>query len=204
MSTIDSISNDGVSGPAAYPTTLPITVPQYRLLAESGTFDRHVGQVELIYGRIVWINPQGPQHADPIDELTEWSVESAKSKFRVRIEKPIEIVELHSSPEPDIAWVTLRRYGDRHPTPEDIHLLIEVSYSSQTFDRAEKLRLYAESNIVEYWIVDVPAQTVEVFSNPQGTEYRQSSLHQKTEAIAPACLPAAQLRIARLFSKTIG
>jgi len=203
MSTIDSIGNNEIPEPATHPVTLPVTVAQYRVLVDSGAFQHHQGQVELIYGRIVEMNPQGPQHADPIDELNEWSVGNAKAKFRVRIEKPIEIVDHHSSPEPDVAWVTRRRYQDRHPTPEDIHLLTEVSYSSQSFDRAEKLRLYAQSGIAEYWIVDVPAQAVEVFIDPHESEYRSSTRHGITETIAPRCHAGAQLRISRLFDTTL-
>ena len=49
-----------------------------------------------------------------------------------------------------------RRYADRHPSPEDIHLLIEVSMTSGSFDRAEKMEVYAAASIAEYWRVDVP------------------------------------------------
>ncbi|KAA1261397.1 hypothetical protein LF1_39440 [Rubripirellula obstinata] len=67
-----------------------------------------------------------------------------------------------SCPEPDIAWVTRRRYHDEHPSPDDIHLLIEVSHTRSRFDRTEKLQLYAESGVGEYWQVDVPGRMVTV------------------------------------------
>lgn len=180
--------------------TLPITLDQYRLLVEHDTFVDHRGQVELIYGRIVKMNPQGPMHSDPIDEIQDWSHEVAASQFRIRTEKSIEIPNLNSSPEPDIAWVTRRRYGDRHPLPGDIHLLVEVSYSSQTFDRGEKQRLYAEAGIAEYWIVDVPARQVVVMRSPVGTDYGQVTTHDADETIAPECLSTAKLAISRLFA----
>lgn len=182
--------------------TLPITLDQYRLLVDHDTFAGHRGQVELIYGRIVKMNPQGPMHSDPIDEIQDWSHEVASKQFRIRTEKPIEIPNLNSSPEPDIAWVTRRRYGDRHPQPADIHFLVEVSYSSQTFDRGEKQRLYAEAGITEYWTVDVPGRRIIVMQSPSGTNYQQVITHEAGEAIAPACLPTAKLSVARLFSET--
>lgn len=185
------------------PQTLPITTTQYQWLVEQGAFDQQTGQIELIYGRMVRMNPQGPDHSDPIDELTEWSMKQANEKFRVRIEKPIEIANLNSTPEPDVAWVTRRRYADRHPTPDDVHLLIEVSYSSQTFDCGEKLRLYAEAGIQEYWIVDVPRKAIEVFTDPQDSAFRHSTSYGAASQVQPACLPDARLAVARLFNDQV-
>ncbi|QEG40028.1 hypothetical protein UC8_20320 [Roseimaritima ulvae] len=75
--------------------------------------------------------------------LTEWSIESACKAFTVRIEKPLAIVDQHSCPEPDVAWVARRSYFDRHPFPAEVRLLIEISNASVTFDRTEKRDLYA-------------------------------------------------------------
>ena len=122
------------------PQTLPISVSQYRMLVDHGCFDRRSGQIELIRGKIIHMNPQGPVHSDPIDELQQWSYEVAADQFRIRIEKPIEFVTLSSSPEPDVAWFTRGRYAAQHPTAEQVHLLIEVSSSSKSFDLGEKMR----------------------------------------------------------------
>ena len=64
------------------PRTLPITVEQYRMLVEHGEFTERRGQVELIYGKIVEMNPQGPQCADPIDELGHWARQSTSRSAR--------------------------------------------------------------------------------------------------------------------------
>jgi Uma2 family endonuclease len=185
------------------PQTLPVSVDQYRLLVEHGTFADRRGRVELIYGKIVEMNPQGPEHADPIDELGNWSHHYAGDLFRIRIEKPIEVPGLNSSPEPDIAWVTKRRYADRHPLPEEVFLLIEVSGNSKVFDGGEKRRLYAEAGIAEYWIVDIVAKTVEVMTQPVGSEFAHSVLYDVTAQVSPKCLPSAVLPITQLFSNTV-
>jgi Uma2 family endonuclease len=181
------------------PRTLPITVEQYHILVEQAAFKDRRGQVELIHGRIVELNPQGPSHADPIDELEEWSHQQASSHFRIRIEKPIEIPGLDSCPEPDVAWVTRRRYRDRHPNPSDIHLLIEVSVNSQSFDQGEKKVLYAEAGIAEYWIVDVRAHTVQKLTDPIDGAYQKSENFTVHDHLFPQCLPQASLSVARLF-----
>jgi Uma2 family endonuclease len=185
------------------PKTLPITVEQYRLLVDHGEFQDRPGQVELIYGRILEMNPQGPQHADPIEELEAWSHREAGSLFRIRVEKPIEIAGLNSSPEPDIAWVKLQRYAQRHPRPSDVSLLMEVSVSSQSFDRGEKCRLYAEAEIMECWIIDVETQTIEVMTQPSEAAYQNTKVYGRGETVAPICLPTARLEVARLFSGSV-
>ncbi len=182
------------------PVTLPITTEQYETLVNAGAFDGSTGQIELIHGRIVQMNPQGPGHADPIDFLTEWSVENVQRRYTIRVEKPIRIPEYLSSPEPDIAWATRRRYNMQHPGPKDIHLLIEVSKSSSTFDRTEKLRLYAEAKIVEYWQVDIPSRVVTVHREPDGEMFRAVQSYTESDTIHPLCLPDATLTLATLFT----
>ena len=182
-----------------WPTTIPLTVKQYETLVERGDFNAFTGQAELIQGRIVHMNPQGPQHSDPIDFLTEWSVEQTSRQFTVRTEKPIVMPYANSCPDPDIAWVTRRRYLDRHPLPEEVQLLIEVRYSSIDFDRTEKLSLYAESGIQEYWQVDVSSRTVIVYRDPAEVSYRSVSFFPTGTEVSPICLPDAKLDISALF-----
>lgn len=182
------------------PVTLPITTEQYETLVNAGAFEESNGQIELIHGRIVRIDPQGPEHSDPIDFLNEWSIENVQRRYTVRVEKPLRIPEHLSSPEPDIAWVTRRRYQQQHPGPEDVHLLIEVSKTSSTFDRTEKLQLYAKAKIVEYWQVDVPSRIVTVHRQPQGELFRSAQSFDDSQSIHPLCLPAAELVIANLFA----
>ena len=182
-----------------WPSTLPITVDQYESLVARGDFEGFLGQVELIHGRIVHLNPQGPKHSDPIDMLMEWSIEQTRRQFTVRVEKPIIIPNHHSCPEPDIVWVTRRRYVDRHPLPAEIHLLIEVSLSSIEFDRTEKLQLYAASKIPEYWLVDVASRSIIVHRNPVDMMYSSCNAYASGSKVNPLCLPEASLEVSALF-----
>ncbi|WP_182866006.1 Uma2 family endonuclease [Rhodopirellula sp. JC639] len=180
--------------------TVPITTAQYETLVSSGTFENTSGQTELIHGRIVHMNPQGPEHADPIDHLNEWSFEQVGRRFTIRIEKLILLVGQHSCPEPDIVWATRRRYSQRHPHPDEVHLLIEVSKSSVRFDRTEKMQLYAEAGIPEYWQIDIAEKTVTVHRDPHQQRYRSIQTYEQSDIIGPLCLPDAQLAIASLFT----
>lgn len=189
-------NSQGVPG---VPETLPITLDQYDILVQRGTFANTYGQVELVRGRIVRMNPQGPEHADPIDFLAEWSIESVRRRFTVRIQMPLRFPDQASCPEPDIAWVTRGRYSRRHPGPDEIQLVIEVSLTSGPFDRTEKAELYAAGGVPEYWQVDLPSRTVTAYRGPRDGVYRDVRPYEASQTIHPTCLPDGSLLIANLF-----
>jgi Uma2 family endonuclease len=191
MSTLDS----------PLPITLPVTIDQYADLVDRGHFVGQQGQIELINGRIVRMNPQGPQHASPLDILGEWSVEQTRRQFWIRIEKPIVLPESESTPEPDIAWVRRQSYAQRHPGPADILLLIEASVSSVAYDTGEKCDVYARSGVPEYWQLNVPRREIRVHRAPDADVgvFRTITTHGANESISPQCFPAATLLISQLF-----
>jgi hypothetical protein len=65
----------------------------------------------------------------------------------------------------------------RHPGPGDIGTLIEVAESSLASDRGDKARAYARANILCYWIINLVARKIEVYTDPSGPDlhprYRQ-------------------------------
>jgi Uma2 family endonuclease len=77
---------------------------------------------------------------------------------------------------------------------EDVLLLIEVADSSLAYDRSTKLRLYAETGIPEYWVVDCTAETVEVHRDPGPDGYRDVRLVAGAATLAPQAFPDASLR----------
>lgn len=196
MATVNQTNPDTSS----LPTTIPLTTEQYEKLVEMGTFEETTGQIELINGRLVRMNPQGPEHSDPIDFLTEWSVTNARGQFTIRVEKPIRIPEQNSSPEPDLVWASRRRYATQHPNPLDVHLLIEVSFSSSQFDTTEKLQLYAISQIVEYWQVDVQRRVITVYRLPQNGAYTSATSFDESMSLSPRCSPDSILYVKDLFA----
>ena len=181
------------------PVVLPLTLDQYQMLVNAGAFERVSGKVQLINGRILQMNPQGPQHATPIDILTEWSIQAVHQRYTVRIEKPLSIAGSHSCPEPNVAWVDRRDYFDRHPTAQEARLLIEVSDSSADLDRVEKRDLYAAASIDEYWRLDIVSRTLEIYRQPSDGRYLKMSVHGESETISPACVPESKLIIGKLF-----
>jgi Uma2 family endonuclease len=77
----------------------------------------------------------------------------------------------HSVVQPDVIYVSASRLeivGDRIEGAPD--LLVEVlSPGTSRRDRNEKLKLYAESGVREYWIVDSIERQIEFLVNDSGT-----------------------------------
>jgi Uma2 family endonuclease len=74
-----------------------------------------------------------------------------------------------SEPEPDLAVVRGSRgtYADRHPTSDEVALIVEVAVTSLAHDRAA-LRRYAWAGIPSVWIVNLIDRKIEAYSDPSG------------------------------------
>ena len=107
------------------------SVEDYHRMIKAGILgDR---RVELLEGEIVEMSPEGPTHAFYGEEIADYLRSCLGEKALVREARPITLSD--SEPEPDIAVVKPPRirYRDRHPGPDDILLLIEISQSTQAY-----------------------------------------------------------------------
>jgi len=187
--------------PAVFPRQAPITLAMYDRMIAAGVFDpteRH--PLELIEGALHMMSPIGDRHADAVAFLTRWSSQHAdSSRTLVWVQNPLALPGSESAPQPDIAWVTLRRYIDRRPLPEEVSLLIEVADTSLEFDTTVKAGLYAAAGIADYWVVDLVSRAVIVFREPRAGGYESRSTHRGDQLVHPLALPRAPLSPAELF-----
>lgn len=180
---------------------LRIRFDEYMEMIADGAFralrDR---RLELIHGELREMNPPGPNHSDAVSRLTDWSTEPPiKKSVRVRIHDPIGIPDLDSAPQPDVAWVKLRDYRDRHPLPADVLLLIEVADSSLDADCGEKADLYAAAGIQDYWVVSLPERLIHVFRGPQDGAYAEHRRAGFGEELRPLAFPHYSLSVTDLL-----
>ncbi|MBI3461925.1 MAG: Uma2 family endonuclease [Planctomycetes bacterium] len=184
-------------------TTARLALGDYdRLIAEgyfeSGPMLRE--RIELIRGELHVMSPIGPSHDELVSTLDEWSHDQApRDRFRIRVQGAINLPRQTSVPEPDIVWVSRRRYWKIRPGPPDILLLIEVSDTSLAYDRGEKAELYAEAGIADYWIVNVPGRTVEVLREPKDGQYTSRQVFGCGMEVRPLACPETVLNVAELF-----
>ena len=202
MSIVDRPSPTSPSVPwGASPRQAPITLAMYDRMIAAGVFDpSEMHPLELIGGELHMMSPIDDRHADAVDWLVRWSMHAVdRQPLAVRAQNPLSIPGSESAPQPDLAWVTLRRYADRRPLPEEVSLLIEVADTSLEFDTTVKAALYAAAGIADYWVVDLVSRGVIVFREPRSGGYESRSTHRGEELVRPLALPEAALSPAELF-----
>ena len=94
-------------------------------LGEAGVLGED-DRVELIDGDIVEMSPIGSSHAGLVIRLTRWFVEHAADRGVVSVQNPLRIGD-RCVPQPDLLLLKPRPddYGDDHPRPADVLLLVE-------------------------------------------------------------------------------
>jgi Uma2 family endonuclease len=139
---------------------------EYHRLIELGFFQENE-RVELIKGQIIQIAAKGTPHSVCNTLLFGELFTLLQGQATVRSQEPI-ILGNDSEPEPDLVIVHNRgdRYLDSHPGIADILLVIEVSDSTLKYDQENKLSLYAESGIDNYWLFNLVANCLEVYNQP--------------------------------------
>jgi Uma2 family endonuclease len=68
------------------------------------------------------------------------------------------------------------------------------------YDRDVKLSLYAEVELPEIWIVNIPNNIVEVHTNPSVGLYQSVKIYRRGETIETEYLPDTSLRIDDILS----
>ena len=176
------------------------TREEYRRMAEVGIL-KPTDRVELIRGEIITMSPPGPRHVAFVNNLNELLVLRLAGRAIVSVQNPAALSE-DSEPQPDLA-VWRRRpvpYKEREAFAEDTLLLIEVADTSLRYDRSVKLRLYAETGISEYWVVDCVDETVEVHRTPTATGYRDVSRVSSTGTVSLQAFPDVVLTLVEIFA----
>jgi len=175
------------------------TVDDYHRMSETGILAPGT-KVELINGEIVDMLPIGFFHSGSVYRLTRWFTEMAKGRWLVASQGPLHLGE-SDMPEPDVMLLRLSDddYTTRHPTAEDVYLIIEVSDSSLAFDQNTKLPMYAKAGIEEVWILNAPQKQLEIYRQPHFLGYESKTVLREGKA-APARFPDAEVDAERLVN----
>ena len=184
-------------------TAAHFSLDHYEHMVEVGAFSGEFEKrLELLRGEIVMMSPIGPPHHNCLMLLTDWSYEVLpREKIAVSVQGPIRVPPSDSEPQPDLVWAVRRDYSKLHAEPHEILLLVEVADTSLETDRSEKLEIYAEAGIQEYWIVNLIEEQVEVYRNPAGRTYQERATYRGDAEIRPLAVPSAALQPSRLFGE---
>jgi hypothetical protein len=170
------------------------TVEEYEALGRAGIFGED-DRVELLNGEIIIMSPIGYRHATAVTRLTNYLARRSRGRFNVSPQNPFNLDE-HSQPQPDLTLLDpVCDTQPRHPLPEEIFLVIEVADSSIRYDREDKSPAYARNGVREFWILNLEANVLEVFREPDGDAYRATRTIGPEETIAPLAFPDIELRV---------
>ncbi len=184
----------------AEPLKWLFTRDEYYALAEAGIL-KPEDRVELIEGEIYRMAPIGNPHAGCVNRLVRrFSALTAADRAVLSPQNPVNLTDI-SEPQPDVTLLRPREdfYGESHPTPEDVLLLVEVADSSIGFDRHTKIPLYARCGILEAWLVDLTKEILEVHRDPTSAGYRQVRRLRRGDRIAPQAFPDFEIDVASIL-----
>ena len=147
-------------------------------------------KVELIRGRLVEHPGQTPRHANTVNRIGRRFREALEPTLQVREHCPIAIADdTHADTDILVVKDLSSEYEKRHPGPKDTLLLVEVADASVEYDLGEKASIYAQADIVEYWVVLVQGAAIIVHRKPTPEGYRQIARLSGTNALSPLAMP---------------
>ena len=172
-----------------------LDVDGYYRLAREGFF-RDKPRVELIEGRLVWMNAIGSPHARAVKRLNRTFARVIGNRALLSVQDPVRL-DPWTEPEPDVALLLPRAddYGDEHPSATDVLLLVEVADTSLAVDRGSKRALYARFGICEYWVVDIDGEQVDVCRDPTPSGYASIETAGMDGVLTVAALPDITVRV---------
>ena len=177
------------------------TREEYHRMGEVGIL-KPTDRVELIRGEIVEMSPIGSRHIAFVNNLTQLLVVRLAGRAIVSVQNPVALAD-DTEPQPDLAILRLRTepaYKEVEPYGSDTLLLIEVAESSLSYDRSTKLRLYAEFGIPEYWLVIGPAESIDVYRDPDAGGYRDVRRVSGDATVTLQAFPDVALTLAEIFA----
>lgn len=186
------------------------TRAEYAQAYECGWFNGL--RVELAQGKVFLKLPASPAHVNCVEDGGEVIKRVFSNGFRLRRESPLPL-PLDGVPEPDILVARGSRedFLTRHPRPEEVALLIELSDATLHYDRNEKAALYAQADIADYWLLNPQNRALEVrrepaamAGTPYGFGYRQTTTYTAAQTVSPLALPSATLLVADLLPPVNG
>jgi Uma2 family endonuclease len=183
------------------PTKHRFNVKEYYRMAETGVL-RPDARVELLNGEIIDMSPIGPFHGGVTNYLNEVFTRASKGRWMTSVQNPVHLDD-YSEPQPDLVLLKPSSdfYRKRHPQPEDVYLLVEVSESSLATDREEKLPAYGRAGISELWIVNLIDQSVEVYREPHFAGYSSKTVLGAGGEAKPLAFPDVIVDVTELLKR---
>jgi len=175
------------------------TVDEYHRLWDAGILPEEK-RFELIRGEIYEMPPAKPPHSGRVIRLTHLFTSRLGESVCVSIQNPSSIDD-YSEPMPDVSLLKPRPdlYAGSHPLSTDVLQLVEISHTTLRFDTKIKAALYGEAGIAEYWVLNIPANVVEVRTEPVNGRYTKLQTFKQGESISPRAFPGITFQVEEIL-----
>ena len=171
------------------------SLEEFFTMGEAGLFKDQ--RVELIDGEVIVLPPQGKAHSQAVRRLTERLVLQFHGRAFVSTQCPLildGVGKLYLEPDLALLHLPQERYDEKVVEPADVQLIIEISDSTLSDDRTDKLKRYADNGVLEYWIFNVGSAKLEVYREPEGGRYTTQLEFDAGQRVAPLEFPDAEIR----------
>jgi len=178
---------------------------EYERLIDLGIF-RGDDRLELLGGNLLVREPQSDRHALAIELCHDALRAAFGAGWRIRVQLPVALDD-ESEPEPDVSVIRgrPREVGERS-IPSRPELIVEIAEPSLAFDRREKGGLYARAGVIDYWIVNLVDNVLEVRREPgpdaaasSGWRYHAVSTVRSDAVVTPLAASHAHISVADLL-----
>lgn len=179
------------------------TVEDYHRMDELGLLPA-AERTELIEGQILVMAAKGTPHVLAL-RLARDRFEYLLSEQPVLVstQDPIQLDDF-SEPEPDLAVIRgdILDYAENHPRSQDVVLVVEVADSTLAYDLETKDKLYAESGILDYWVIDLKNRCLHIFREPSALGYGLHLTLSELDQASPLAFSELIIHIADLLPPT--
>ena len=152
-------------------------------------------RAELIRGVIIEKMSKPILHTKLASRIAKLLAQALQSAYWVRREDPLSLRD--SEPEPDIS-VVAGQEADYMAHPSTAALVVEVAVSTLAEDR-ELADMYAEAEVSEYWIVNVPERCLEIYRRPVNGQYASVVRIPANSRTNCEALPDVSVDVSELF-----
>lgn len=177
------------------------SVDEFHRMGTAGIFSED-DRVELIEGEILQMSPIGSRHVAVVNRVTREFTRILGDRVIVSVQNSI-VLHNFSEPQPDIAILKPRVdfYAESLAGAADVLLVVEVSDTTLAYDREIKLPAYARAGIPEVWLANLPAETIEIHSEPVNGVYRKVETFRCGDVIASESVPGLALEVVQILGQ---
>jgi Uma2 family endonuclease len=173
---------------------IPMSVEMYHALGDMGLI---APNTELLRGCILPKMSKSPRHYIVTQRLLDLLARLLPAGFILRQEQPITCAD--SEPEPDIAVVCGTREDFAKTHPRTAEIVVEVAVSTIERDM-EKISVYAEAGVKEYWLVVPEERRVEFWSGPTPEGYTSCLKLGTDDTLVSAAMPSLSISLREILA----